>query len=64
MDRTNHAYASQTTELEPAVECVFFDENGTVEATFTTPLASFCDPLRFGLPDDFIGPPLAPTMNA
>ncbi len=63
MDRSNLAYADKHVVIEPGIECVFFDETGAVEETFTAPLKKYSDPLRFGLADDFIGPPLHPSMH-
>lgn len=61
MDRSS--LVQSNAHIEPAIECVLFDEDGAVEGTFTTPLKAYMDPLRYGLADDFIGPPAAPTLR-
>ena len=46
----------------PHIEYVFFSDNGDVEEVFTKPLASFSTEARYGLADDFIGPPPRPAV--
>ncbi|MDA8654798.1 hypothetical protein N9M50_06740 [Alphaproteobacteria bacterium] len=46
----------------PHIEYVFFADNGDVEEVFTKPLTEFASDMRYGLADDFIGPPPRPAV--